>query len=158
MTRVTAVAITVFLIILVLIVGNMGHASEHAEVLRILKTHSAKGAVPAKLLAKEVMFVSKLYKIDPIIYAKIIMVESRGRANAFNPKSKDYGIAQINHRVATNLGVTDGCLKEWRCNLIVGAFILKKKPRPCGYNLGYRIKTRMQLCSQYEQKLANLDI
>lgn len=158
MTKVTAIAITVFLIILVLIVGNMGYASEHAEVLRIIKTHSAKGAVPAKELAKEIIFVSSLYKIDPIIYAKIIMVESRGRANAFNPKSKDYGIAQINHRVAANLGVTEGCLKDWRCNLIVGATILRKKPRPCGYNLGYRIKTRMKLCLQYEQKLANLDL
>lgn len=121
-----------------------------------LQKHSAKGAVPAALLAKEIEIVAADVGLPPDALAALVLQESRGLANAYGPAG-DHGLTQINTRTAIDLGLTVKCLYDWRCNLRAGARLFAQG-RPCLYNLGRYRKLEgryIDLCNEYETKLAS---
>lgn len=127
-------------------------------LISLLLMHSAPGAVPAEELAHEIMVQSKHYNVDPVLVAKVVIVESRGKAAAKNRRSSDHGLMQINARTAKALGISQACLYDWRCNLRHGVQMLAKLKRPCHYNVGPSGPARhgFGMCLKYEQKLAGI--
>lgn len=127
-------------------------------ILAMIIMHSSPGAVPANDLATEIIKVSRLYNVDPVLLTKIAMTESHGQAYAHNATSHDYGLMQINarHQVPTK------CLYNWRCNLRMAAHLISEQSkkagwRPCMYNTGRLGANRnVKLCLQYDRKLASI--
>lgn len=149
-------------VILALIVSGLGsHAAAdatHDELVAQIEEHRAVDAVPTPQLAAEILALSYKHNVDPRLLAAMVLQESRGREKAYNPKSGDHGIAQINTRTAIQLKLSVQCLYNWRCNLRAAAALFAKN-RPCLYNLGEnRVLTGkfITLCHAYEQKLATL--
>lgn len=126
------------------------------EVLTtLIMAHAAPGAVHPHELATAILQESSAQGVDARLVARIMLQESRGKANAYNKRSKDSGIMQINERTAQDLGITKECLQNWRCNLRQGVRILTKAKRPCAYNLGaVGAKRWPKSCIKYETKLA----
>lgn len=93
--------------------------------------------------------VAEEYKIEPALFHAIISVESQWNMNAYNARSKDIGLAQINERSARLHSFDLQRLKTdpWY-NLRAGAYILadfkkrygKREPNNwfVRYNLGAR--------------------
>jgi soluble lytic murein transglycosylase-like protein len=127
-------------------------------ILIQLKKHGAKDAVPAKELAPAILHMAQYYDVDYMTVTKIILVESRGRESAYNKKTHDYGLMQINARTAKDYEAEVGCLFNWRCNLRVGVEVLSNAKRICAYNLGNSrlSEARMRKCLRYEKKLATI--
>lgn len=107
-------------------------------------------AIPAHELAHAIVQEAAIAAVDPVLVAKIVMVESRGRPDAVSD-TNDIGLMQIN----AIHGIEERCLLDWRCNLKAGVAILAqfRNHRPCAYNVGYRYKTRLTKCLQYEARL-----
>lgn len=129
-------------------------------ILALLMNNLAVNSVPAAKLAPAILQVANKYNVDPILIAKIIVVESRGREKAINKQSSDYGLMQINVNTAKSMGISDRCLMNWRCNLDAGAKILSRFNRPCRYNVGTTkvlAGKRLQNCIRYERKLASVN-
>lgn len=129
-------------------------------LIALLLNNLGPGAVPKAQLATAIIEVSNKYKVDPVLVAKIIVVESRGNPKAFNKRTQDYGLMQINVNTARSLGITQTCLFNWRCNLEQGAKILSSFNRPCRYNVGTTkvlAGKRLQNCIRYERKLASVN-
>jgi len=148
------------LILILLLLSSIAMAD---QVDRILK-HSSLGAVPNADLAKAIRKVSAKYGQNPDTVARIVMLESGGRANAFNKESSDYGIMQINKLTSKLYGIDLKCLHNWQCNLDAGVMILADLSRyssfrPCSYNIGPRRPKAIRLikCLKYEQKLASIN-
>lgn len=122
----------------------------------VFSEYSAATAVPAPELAQATFEVAAKHGLNPYLLARVMLVESRGRPHAYNARTDDWGLMQINRR--SHPHVNKKCLTEWRCNLEVGAAILARARRPCNYNLGAKslIGTRMQKCLKYEHKLATV--
>lgn len=118
----------------------------------------AKDAVPAKQLAAEVQWVSAQAGVDPELVARIIIIESRGRPKAFNDKTHDYGLMQLNDKTMKSYGISMKCALNWKCNLKMGVRILSEVNRPCRYNVGTGslIGARLRNCLKYEKKLVSL--
>lgn len=127
-------------------------------VLLLLLKHGAPGAVPAKELAPAIIAISEQYNLDPIQVTQIILVESKGKANAINKTSHDYGLMQIHDVTAKAYGASKTCLMLWRCNLGVGVLILSDLSRTCRYNVGSGplLGRKLTNCLTYEHKLANI--
>lgn len=126
-------------------------------ILALLIAHAAPQAVEPAKLAHEIMVVSKQYNADPELLTRIILVESRGIANAYNSHSADHGLMQINSRTARAYGIPHSCLYDWKCNLRAGARLVAKLRRPCHYNTGaVGAKKYPKQCLRYEKNLANL--
>lgn len=135
--------------------------SMYTIILMLLITHGAKNMVPPKELAKEIIRLSAIYKVDPEHATRVILVESRGVETAYNAKSNDFGLTQINIVNAKAMGINSKCLFNWRCNLKHGIQIMarKKHARKCAYNLGIkgsRDVKKQKICEIYENKLASL--
>lgn len=123
-------------------------------------TYSHDGAVPSHELATAIVSESARWNVDPILVTSIIVVESGGRPGAFNAKSRDYGLMQINHKTATAMGINTECLMNWQCNLKSGIKIVTmlqkhKSFEPCMYNTGAAGSKRNngKNCLHYQQKL-----
>jgi hypothetical protein len=100
--------------------------------------------------------ISQAENVDALLLAKMVVVESRGKPNAVNKKTGDYGIAQINLKSHPN--ITKACAMDARCGLEAGARILAKAKRPCVYNLGaIGAKRNPKSCLRYEDKLASIN-
>ncbi len=129
-------------------------------IISLLVAHSAPGAVAAKPLALAIIQVANAYGEDPILITQIILVESRGKALAYNSKTQDYGLMQINIKTAAAMHLDTACLFNWRCNLKVGVEILSKLNRPCRFNVGTKTLKgkRLENCLHYESKLASMEI
>lgn len=131
-----------------------------ALILTMLLKHAAPGAVPAPELAKEIMLISEQHKVSPVLVTQIIMTESRGRADAVNKVSHDYGLMQLNVHTMKAYKVSMSCALSWKCNLKAGILIVKdlkkhKRYTDCMYNLGPRKAFKLpKLCERYEQRLA----
>lgn len=127
-------------------------------ILALLVTYSAPNAIPAPALAKEIIKVSKLHKVDALTLTRIVLVESAGVSTAHNAKTHDYGLTQINIKTILALHITPGCVNSWKCNLDRGAYILSKLNRACRYNVGTGSLrgSRLKNCLHYERKLASL--
>lgn len=135
-----------------------------AAITALFVGNLAPDAVPVKDLAKEVLKVSRAHQVDPLLVARIIVVESRGRANAKNSRTDDYGLMQINKATQIAYGVSDDCMKDWKCNLDAGVKILSdmlkmKGSRPCMYNVGPRgrFEKYKTACEKYEVKIASVE-
>jgi len=128
-------------------------------LLALFLTFNSPKAVPAKALAEHVEKVSKNANIDPVLLAQIIIVESKGVPYAYNKRSKDHGIMQINNATARSMGLSRKCLYSWKCNVEAGALILSSlkrngKLQACHYNTGPKghIK-KPTACKKYQSKL-----
>lgn len=127
-------------------------------LILILTLNSAPGAVPPAKLAHAIIAYSKQYNVNPVLVAKIVMVESKGKETAKNKRSDDHGLMQINAKTAKAIGINQKCLYDWRCNLRHGVQILAKLKRPCQYNVGVSGIRRhgISRCLKYESKLASI--
>lgn len=117
-------------------------------------------------IAKKIFSKCIKYNIPCEIYVAIIAQESMFKVNAFNKKTQDYGIAQINIRniKAYNIDVKK-LLSDVDYSLEQGAMILawfykvygKKEPKTwyCRYNIGTSTLTdkRLQSCNNYLNKV-----
>lgn len=126
-----------------------------------LMKHSAKDAVAPEQLAPAVYKLATEYEVDPELVVQIIIVESRGRAAAYNAKTHDYGLMQINSNTAWLYGFSKQCLLNWRCNLEAGIQILAdlqehRHYRHCMYNVGPKWDKKERACKVYEAKLASI--
>lgn len=149
-----------YIILILVLAGCIANAD---QVDRILK-HASKGAVPTHDLQIAIRKVAIKYKQDPVLIAKIVMLESGGIANAENKVSNDYGIMQLNRRTSQLYFITEACVNDWRCNLDAGVMILADLSRYetfrlCSYNIGPRRPKAARLikCLKYEQKLASIN-
>jgi hypothetical protein len=71
---------------------------------QIVKNNQSIDKDYAMKLSNVIYHVAKLYNIDPKKYAAILAQESMYKMGAVNPKSRDYGISQINYRTARVYG------------------------------------------------------
>jgi soluble lytic murein transglycosylase-like protein len=130
-------------------------------ILLMLNMHLAPNAIPADILAKEIVHVSNAHNINPILVTKIILQESKGIENAYNPSSGDHGIMQLNNATIANMGLSHKCVYNWKCNIKAGTKLLAtlnkhKDFRPCHYNTG-RVGSKRnggKNCLAYEYKLS----
>lgn len=131
-------------------------------VYSLLIAHGAKSSVPAKQLAPAIVKLSKKYGEDPILVTQIILLESRGKANAHNTKTKDYGLMQINEKTILAKHLDMSRIFNWRYNLEAGVRILselrkKDRFRPCMWNIGVvGSKKYPRVCERYERKLSTI--
>lgn len=128
------------------------------DIQHLFTKHNAKRAVLPSRLAPAVIKMSAKYCVDPNIVAAIIVVESKGIEYAYNEKTGDYGLLQINGLTAENMNISAGCRWDWRCNLEQGVRILSQFERTCQYNVGNGplIGKRLKRCKKYEQKLTDI--
>ena len=129
-------------------------------VFSLLISYSAPGAIPAKLLAPAIMHTADKYDVDPVQLTQIILTESRGLEHAYNPRTQDYGLMQINIKTAAAYNVSQRELFQWRKNLDAGAKVLSQFDRICRYNVGTaRLQgPRLDRCLHYERKLASFTL
>jgi len=89
------------------------------------------------------MKIAAKYNEDPILITQIIILESRGKANAYNSKTQDYGLMQIHKSTAEGLGLGEKCLFDWHCNLEHGVKMLSNMRKQvdfkrCSWNTGIK--------------------
>lgn len=147
---------------LILLLAGQLHAqtwkptADIARIERMLVRNHADKGVNVKLLAPAIYRLSRQYNVSQSLVTKIIIQESRGRADAYNHASKDCGVAQLNAKTIRlyKLDVQHMCNPaNWRLNLAVGVKILAKAKRPCEFNQGPKIRNQ-PLCLKYERSLA----
>lgn len=133
-----------------------------AAVTAVLVGNLAPGALPPSVLAPAIIKAAAKHDVDAHLLARIIVVESGGRPDAFNAVSGDHGLVQINSKTAALYGIKPSCLTNWKCNLDASAQILSdlmhmKGARYCLYNLGPRgrLEKYRSACERYETKLAS---
>jgi soluble lytic murein transglycosylase-like protein len=92
---------------------------------QIIKNKPSISRTYAYMLSETIVKISKNYEISPRKYAAILMQESAYKLNAVNKTSKDYGIAQINHKTALAFSLNvDRLLTDLVYSLEAGAIIL----------------------------------
>ncbi len=125
-----------------------------------LRKKASPRAVPAKLLAPAILRASLKYGLDYHLLTSVVLLESRGIEKAYNRRTKDYGVGQINIHTANSLGLTMTCLMNYNCNLDATAKILSSisDGNICRYNVGTGklIGKLLKTCHSYERKLASL--
>ncbi len=126
-----------------------------------LKRNASPKAVQPKVLAPVIIRLSKQYDVNPDTIVRIILIESKGIASAYNKRTNDYGLMQINGRTAKAYGLSKACLRNWECNLEAGIRVLAdiRDGRVCRYNVGSgRLhKAKLSRCITYERKLASIN-
>ncbi len=129
-----------------------------------LKRNSSKKAVPPAILAPEIKRLSDAYGVSPYTIMRIVLVESRGIPSAYNKRTKDYGLMQLNAHTMKVYGISVTCALNWQCNLEAGIMILSEMQdiagyRVCMYNLGPkgRFKVNHLPCKKYETKIASIN-
>lgn len=107
-------------------------------------------------LTKSIYEVSRAFKIDASLLTAIIAQESMFKTEAINLKSRDYGLAQINHKTAkaynfdTNRLKTDPKYAIWAAGIVLNDFHkLKEKNYWSRYNSSKPEKRQI-----YEQLVA----
>jgi soluble lytic murein transglycosylase-like protein len=102
------------------------------------------------------------YKLDYRLLVAIARVESGGKPNAVNKRTRDYGLMQINHRTAKAYGYKATDMLDKRKSIAVAAkllSILQKKfghepAWACRYNAGWhRNVPNWSVCKNYMAKL-----
>lgn len=134
-------------------------ATDIARIERQLVKHASKRAVPAKELAPVIYSLARKYNVSQKLIVQVVMQESRGDAAAYNARTNDCGLGQINKRTAAlyHKRWTVICdEKNWRSNLELGVQILATTTRPCAYNQGPRIRN-IEKCLNYERRLASIN-
>ncbi len=122
--------------------------------LIFLTLFNAKAPTPFET-AVLIVNIAREENVDPMLLAKIVVIESRGNPSAINKRTKDYGIAQIN--LKSHPQVSEACAMNKACGLRAGAKILARAKKPCAYNLGAKGSlNNPKSCLQYHLKLANV--
>lgn len=134
-------------------------------ITTMLIANSAPGAVDAKLLAPAIIQTARKYRLSPVLLTRIVLVESRGVATAYNVRTQDHGLVQINERTRVAYKISIGCVRNWKCNLDASARILADMlkmggGRACTYNLGPkgRFSKYQKACLTYESKLDGVGV
>lgn len=109
-----------------------------------------------------VIAAAEKYNVDAVLFVAIVQQESNFETKAYNPKSQDYGLAQINYKTARAYGLnTHRLLHDSKYNAEAGARILAdiqnrygyKEPQTwfCRYNVGSGrlIGTKAARCIKY---------
>ncbi len=128
-----------------------------------LARHASKQSVPLHALAAQVQRMAKKYDLNQQELLRVILHESKGVENAYNERSDDYGLMQINRATADERHISLECLLDWKCNLEAGAQILsdlhdQKDFRICLYNVGkHGYNKKKKRCLAYEGKLSLLN-
>lgn len=138
---------------------------QQQDVLRIeshINRHANIGY--SHKLALSIYKVSRKHNINQRLLTQIMLVESRGNVKAYNRKTKDHGLMQVNDATAKAYGFSRIKLYEADYALNAGATVLAdlkkyKGYRPCMYNLGPRVLKgeRLKKCLLYEKKLAKFN-
>lgn len=81
-------------------------------------------APPAPALAERLVLIRKMYNIKPDLMLAIMGHESAFNPKAYNKKTRDFGIMQINIKTAQAYEINKGCILDWECSLVAGAKIL----------------------------------
>ena len=144
--------------------SNCDTINPQLRVLKVieqtLKRNSSPKAVPAKLLAPAIQRLSDAYGVSPHTIMRIVLVESRGIPSAYNKRTNDYGLMQLNGRTMKAYGITKTCAMNWYCNLEAGIMILSEisDGRTCRYNIGSgKLKAgKLKRCLVYERRLASI--
>lgn len=131
------------------------------EIEAILKKKASPKAVPPKQLAPAILRASTKYRLDYKLLTAIILVESRGVSLAYNSKTKDHGLGQINETTARAMGVSRACLYNWECNLDAAARVLSgfKPHEYFRYNCGtgsLQNAKLLNVCLRYERLVAGM--
>lgn len=130
-------------------------------ITALLIANSSHNAVPAKDLAPMILWLSSQYEVDPVLVTRIVLLESKGIASAYNKRTNDYGLMQLNYHTMKAYGISVTCAKDWKCNLESGIRILSdiKDKRTCRYNVGSgKLKSeKLKRCLSYERKLASIN-
>ncbi len=111
---------------------------------------------------------SARYGVDCKLLTQIVMVESGGKTSAYNARTIDYGIGQINYRTAVAYHMdTARLLSDRKYALDRSAFVLStymhhyktKEPQSwqCRYHIGTGKLTKLKnSCNTYLQKLRRI--
>ena len=108
---------------------------------------------------------AKRHGLNTDLYKAVLIVESGLNPSAFNDRTRDYGLAQINHHTAIGYGFNVVRLRtSVDYNLNAGAKVLAdfkaqysdREPLtwPCRYNIGGGpLKNKVRACATYLRKL-----
>lgn len=100
---------------------------------QVVKNHPKIDRIYAHQLAKAIQKVAKEMGIKPERLAAILAQESRYTLNAVNRRSKDYGIAQINHKTIESFGFDkQRLLTDLEYSVKAGAIVLADFKRMYG--------------------------
>lgn len=100
---------------------------------QVIKNHPNIDRLYALQVAKAIQKVAKEMGIKPQRLAAILAQESRYTLNAVNRRSKDYGIAQINHKTIENFGFDkQRLLTDLEYSVKAGAIVLADFKRMYG--------------------------
>jgi hypothetical protein len=113
-------------ILFILLFSTSVIANSQMEVYnQILKNKPSMDKKTAKLISHHIQMVYIKYKIPRRIYTAILMQESKYDLKAFNKKSKDYGISQINEKTIKAFGFDKSRLTtDLKYSIEAGAIVL----------------------------------
>lgn len=117
-------------------------------------------------LVEEIISVSEIHQLNPVIFAAILAQESGFRVDAVNKQSRDYGIGQINILNIRSLKLDQSrLLKDRQYALNESGKLLarirktygKEKFWFCRYNVGYGTLSgnRLKRCRAYAAKVSS---
>lgn len=128
-----------------------------------LNRHLAPNSVPLDALATYIYLLAERYDVSASHIARIVLHESKGVEMAFNRRTLDHGIMQLNGRTLAHRRITMACAYSWKCALEEGVKLLaeiQQKPgyRACMYNVGPNgVQKKIKNCLKYEKSLAKLN-
>ena len=100
---------------------------------QVVKNHPKIDRIYAREVAKAIQKVAKEMGIKPERLAAILAQESRYTLNAVNRRSRDYGIAQINHKTIESFGFDkQRLLTDLEYSVKAGAIVLADFKRMYG--------------------------
>lgn len=125
-----------------------------------------KSSKPTINVEAEYLTAARKYKIDPILFKSVLIVESNLDHEAVNAITLDFGIGQINYRTAEAYDIDIVKLRHDRAYSIDrAAFVLSEHKRLytkrlgaawiCSYNQGWRANQTSGACKAYLLKLSN---
>lgn len=134
-----------------------------AKIRGQLNRHLAPDAVPLQELATFIYVLAEKYDVNASQIARVVLHESKGREMAFNKRTQDHGIMQLNYKTLVHKNISMACAYSWKCALEAGVKLLSElNQRPnyriCMYNVGPAgVQKRIKNCLAYERQLAKLN-
>lgn len=107
---------------------------QHPIYCQITKNKPKINKQYAMQLSNIIYKAAKKHQVKPSRLTAILAQESMYKLDAFNPKSKDYGIAQINHKTAENFNFdVEKLLTDLEYSVNAGAIVLADFKRMYGH-------------------------
>lgn len=133
-------------------------------ITSLLMANAAPNAIPASELAPAIIYTAARHGVNPVLVTQIILVESRGIQSAYNAKTEDHGLMQINEKTRIAYNLSTWCVKQWQCNLnsatrILADMLKMRGGRACMFNVGPRgrLPQYETACLRYESKLVSMN-